>query len=98
VPQTTGHVDTRLRDEVLNLTSSNALSTLPGATAVIQAWQARAAALAAYRRCLNGDALRAARSLLHQHHVRVLGADPIAEALTLRLARTAALRRQRTPR
>ena len=44
------------------------------------------------------DPLRAARSLLHQHHVRAVGVDPTAEAVTLRLVRTAALRRQKAVR
>ncbi len=75
------------------------LGVLPGGDAVTRAWQARAAALDAYQLHLAGaDPLRAARSLLHQHHVRALGVDPTAEALTLRLARTAALRQQKAVR
>lgn len=102
LPQTTGRLDRRLRDQVLDLASPGgqvALGVLAGGDAVTRAWQDRAAALDAYRLHLAGaDPLRAARSLLHQHHVRTLGADPTAEALTLRLVRTAALRQQRAVR
>lgn len=99
LPQTTGRLDPHLRDQVLDLTSLDgraAMGALPGGAAVTRAWQARAAALDTYQlRQADADPLRAARSLLHQHHVRALGADPTAEALTLRLARTAALRQQK---
>lgn len=102
LPQTTGRLDPRLRDPVLDVTSPggrDALGVLPGGDAVTQAWQARTAALDAYRLRLAGaDPLRAARSLLHQHHVRAVGVDPTAEAVTLRLVRTAALRRQKAVR
>ncbi|MFF6955594.1 thiopeptide-type bacteriocin biosynthesis protein [Streptomyces sp. NPDC008317] len=102
LPQTTGHLDRHLRDQALELTSPggrDALCALPGGDAIIRTWQTRAAALDAYRLHLaDADPLRAARSLLHQHHVRALGADPTAEALTLRLARTAALRQQKAAR
>ncbi|MFC4035057.1 lantibiotic dehydratase [Streptomyces polygonati] len=102
LPQTIGRLDPRLRDQVFDFTSPGgreALGVLPGGDAVTRAWQARAAALDAYQLCLAGaDPLRAARSLLHQHHVRALGVDPTAEALTLRLARTAALRQQKAIR
>lgn len=102
LPQTKGRLDPRLRDQVLDLTSPggrDALGVLPGGDAVTRTWQARAAALDAYQLRLAGaDPLRAARSLLHQHHVRALGVDPTAEALTLRLVRTAALRQQKAVR
>ena len=102
LPQSTGRLDPRLRDQVLELTAPggrDTLSVLPGGQAITLAWQARAAALDAYRLRLAGaDPLRAARSLLHLHHVRALGVDPTAEALTLRLARTAALRQQKAVR
>ncbi|MFI5759114.1 lantibiotic dehydratase [Streptomyces sp. NPDC051569] len=102
LPQTTGRLDPHLRDQVLDLTSPGgrgALGVQPGGDTVTRAWQARADALDAYRLRLAGaDPLRAARSLLHQHHVRALGVDPAAEAVTLRLARTAALRQQKAVR
>ncbi|SEO93514.1 lantibiotic dehydratase [Actinacidiphila rubida] len=102
VPRATGRLDPHLRDQTLHLTSPTGLDhvgRIPGGGAVTEAWHARAATLAAYQLHLNGaDPLRAARALLHQHHVRALGVDPTGEALTLRLARTAALRRQRAAR
>lgn len=102
LPRATGRLDPRLRDEVLGLSSPGGVDVLaerPGGEAVLRAWSDRAAALTAYRASLGGtDPLRAARSLAHQHHVRALGADPAAEAVTLRLTRTAGLSRQRTAR
>ncbi|CAG6394092.1 lantibiotic dehydratase [Streptomyces cocklensis] len=102
LPQVTGRLDPHLREQVLDLTAPGgraALGVLPEDDAVTQAWKARAAALDAYRLRLAGaDPLRAARSLLHQHHVRALVVDPTAEAVTLRLARTAALRQQKAVR
>lgn len=99
LPRTTGRLEPLLRDQVLDLSSAGGpeiLRALPGGDAVVDAWQVRAAALGDYRhRLTDADPLRAARTLLHQHHVRALGVDPTAEALTLRLARTAALRRQK---
>ncbi|MFI0722068.1 lantibiotic dehydratase [Streptomyces sp. NPDC021224] len=98
LPRATGRLDRRLRDEALDLASPagrGALAGQAGGDAVFRAWSDRAAALAAYRACLgDADPLRAARSLAHQHHVRALGADPAAEAVTLRLARAAALSRR----
>jgi thiopeptide-type bacteriocin biosynthesis protein len=102
LPQTTGRLDARLRNEVFDLTSPGGrdrLGLLPGGDAVTRAWQARAAALKDYRlRLAGGDPLRAARSLAHQHHVRALGVAPAAEALTLRLARAAAVRQLKAVR
>ncbi|WP_322973696.1 lantibiotic dehydratase [Actinacidiphila yanglinensis] len=102
LPQASGRLDPRLRDQTIDLTAPSGqgpLDLLPGGDAVTGAWQARAAALDAYQLHLGDtDPLRTARSLLHQHHVRALGVDPTAEALTLRLARTAALRQQKAVR
>ncbi|GAA3160338.1 lantibiotic dehydratase [Streptomyces ramulosus] len=102
LPQTTGRLDPRLRDQMLELTSPggrDALGALPGGDVVTRAWQARTAALDAYRLCRAGaDPMRAARSLLHQHHVRALGVSPTAEDITLRLVRTAALQHQKASR
>lgn len=96
LPQATGRLDPQLREQVLRFThpsSPSAPADLPGRDAVAPSWQARAAALDNYRRALTGyDPLNAARSLIHQHHVRALGADPAAEAVTLRLVRAAGLR------
>jgi thiopeptide-type bacteriocin biosynthesis protein len=98
VPQGHGRLERDLRDQVRNLASpgepSQLFAALPGGDDVMQAWQARATALRAYRADLadQRDPLTVVRSLLHQHHIRALSVDPIAEAVTLRLARTAALR------
>ncbi|MGP3927858.1 lantibiotic dehydratase [Streptomyces sp. 8N616] len=98
VPQGHGRLERRLCDQVLDLAASSEPSplfaALPGGEDVTHAWQARATAVHAYRESLaiQRDPLTVARSLFHQHHVRALGVDPAAEAVTLRLARTAALR------
>jgi thiopeptide-type bacteriocin biosynthesis protein len=81
--------------------------TLPGAfwpAEVTEAWQTRAAALAAYRSRLPDDADidRIVDSLLHMHHNRGIGIDPTSERTCRRLARAAALawraQRERTDR
>jgi thiopeptide-type bacteriocin biosynthesis protein len=75
-------------------TGLGALQALPGwATAVDHAWQARADALAAYRKHLPSDADldRVVESLLHMHHNRAFGIDPDGERTCRRLARQAAL-------
>jgi thiopeptide-type bacteriocin biosynthesis protein len=73
-----------------------ALQALPGGPDVIAAWQQRAAALTAYRQQLSTErtADRVLRSLLHEHCVRALPADPDHERATGRLARSCALRHQ----
>lgn len=68
-----------------------------GADDLTDSWAERARALAAYRQALTAqeyDPGTVLRSLLHQHHVRVLGVDPTTEAATLHLARAVALRHQ----
>lgn len=97
VPQEHGRLDRDLRDKVLKLTAPSGpplFTALPGGDDVTHAWQARAAAVRTYRADLadQRDPLTVVRSLLHLHHIRALGVDPVAEAVTLRLARTAALR------
>jgi thiopeptide-type bacteriocin biosynthesis protein len=66
---------------------------------VAQAWRARAAALASYRRKLPADADTDAvlESLLHMHHNRAIGIDPDGERTCRRLARRAALARRAQP-
>jgi hypothetical protein len=67
---------------------------LPGwIIAVDRAWQARADALAAYRKQLPPDANTdvIVESLLHMHHNRAIGIDPDSERTCRRLARQAAL-------
>jgi thiopeptide-type bacteriocin biosynthesis protein len=71
--------------------------TLPGGVpwppALAEAWRARAAALAVYRRMLPDDADTGMvlASLLHMHHNRAAGIAPDGEASCRRLARQAAL-------
>ncbi|MET8327080.1 lantibiotic dehydratase [Streptomyces sp. NPDC005181] len=101
--QGTGRLNRDLRAQVLELAAPNgtsALAALPGGPAVVEAWRARAAAVATYRTTLTGqrDPLDVARSLLHQHHVRALGVDPRAEESTIRLVRTAALQHRMVTR
>lgn len=103
IPQGTGRLDRALRNQVLELAgpdSASVLARLPGGRHVTEAWQTRAAAVAAYRNALAAerDPLTVTRSLLHQHHVRALGVSPTAEATTLRLVRTAALRHRKANR
>lgn len=98
VTQGHGPLDRHVRDDALRLadplTGWGAMRATPGGDAVIAAWQQRRAALATYRRHLGGnpDTLVVLRSLLHEHHVRVVGVDPARERVTHRLARAAALR------
>jgi thiopeptide-type bacteriocin biosynthesis protein len=63
------------------------------ATDLVQAWQVRADALAAYRKELPPEANLDAvlESLLHMHHNRAIGIDPESERSCRRLARHAAL-------
>lgn len=103
LPQGTGRLDRTLRSQTLGLAGPDAVSVLgplPGGPQVAAAWQARAAAVAAYRNTVAGerDPLTVARSLLHQHHVRALGVSPTAEATTLRLVRTVALQHRKANR
>lgn len=70
------------------------LSTTPGGEALVQAWQQRRTAAAAYRACLDDQGLdvdRILSSLLHLHHNRMIGPDREAERGCLRLARASAL-------
>lgn len=99
LPRGTGRLDPVLRDQVLQLTSTEGeflLSSKPRGLPVLEAWKVRASAVDTYRRALapQRDPLTVARSLLHQHHVRTLGVSPHAEATTVRLVRTAALQRR----
>lgn len=86
-----GHPERTHRAEALQL------CTPQGGSDLTNAWAERGRTLAAYRKALtteHHDPDTALRSLLHQHHVRALGDDPTAEAATLHLARTVALRHQ----
>lgn len=70
------------------------LRGLPAGPSVTAAWHTRTAAGAAYSDLLTGTHLDPASvlvSLLHLHHIRVLGIDPESERMSLRLARAIAL-------
>ncbi len=62
-------------------------------TAVAAAWSARREAARTYVAQLDRPAEPVVVSLLHLHHVRMLGPDPASEARCFRLARTVALSR-----
>lgn len=81
-------------DQAIRLATAGALREAPGwAGEVGQAWQARADALAGYRKQLqmemNVDVV--VESLLHLHHNRAIGIDPDSERTCRRLARQAAI-------
>lgn len=71
-----------------------ALRALPGGDTVAEAWDRRDVALAGYHEQLSAqrDPGTVPRTLLHEHHMRVIGLDPVIEKQTGRLARAAALR------
>jgi lantibiotic biosynthesis protein len=70
------------------------LRRLPGGTDTTDAWTVRDAALRAYRDRLapQRDPAGVLRTLLHEHHVRAVGAGPEFERRTGQLARAAAMR------
>ncbi|MGH3851933.1 MAG: lantibiotic dehydratase [Pseudonocardiaceae bacterium] len=94
VPSTPA-TDRAVTDQAIRLaTDMGALREVPGwAAAVDRVWQARADALAAYRKQLPPDADldSVLESLLHMHHNRAIGIDPDGERTCRRLARQAAL-------
>jgi thiopeptide-type bacteriocin biosynthesis protein len=104
LPQDKGKLDRSWRDATMLLiasrdgresgTAASALRAQPGGQHVVAAWDRRREALAAYRDQLaqQRDPQTVLRSLLHDHHVRVLGVDPEREQVVNRLARAAALR------
>lgn len=93
-----GPLDPALRERSLALADPDGtlttLRSLPGGDDVVAAWQHRAAALGAYREALaeQRDPLTALPTLLHLHHIRSVGVDPVLERVTGRLARACALR------
>ncbi|MGW1771897.1 lantibiotic dehydratase [Streptomyces sp. NPDC002104] len=96
LPRESGRMDAVLVRQSLALANADAFPHEAAARPLVVAWTARADALTTYRRALadqREDPLTVLRSLLHLHHVRALGGGPGPEALTLRLARTAALAR-----
>ncbi len=74
------------------------LRATAGGESVLHAWQRRHAALTGYREQISTqrDALSVLPSLLHMHHVRMLGIDPERERVGRRLARACALRWEAT--
>ncbi|MFG6197797.1 lantibiotic dehydratase [Nonomuraea sp. JJY05] len=99
LPQERGKLDRALRDTTLRLTAPaddhRELRRHPGGPEVATTWEARRAAMDAYRAWLTGhrEPVTVLRSLLHDHHVRALGVNPDTEQVTNRLARAAAMRR-----
>lgn len=99
LPQEQGRLERSLRDVALLLVGTaddNAvLSAYPGGDIAAAAWDQRRVVLGAYRQQLaeERDPATVLRSLLHDHHVRVVGVDPDQERVINRLARTVALRR-----
>lgn len=87
----------RITDRALALANPHdefaAVRELPGATALLEAWQLRRTALAAYQRQLSDEEHRdqVLTALLHLHHVRAVSVDRDSERVCRRLARAAAL-------
>lgn len=98
LPREPSQLDRALHDTATRLADPHgdwaALRATAGGETVLRAWHGRRAALAAYREqlALQRDPLSALPSLLHMHHVRMLGIDPDRERTGRRLARAAALR------
>ena len=94
VPAPGNGTDRAVAGQAIRLAQPGALTDLPGFTGeVAEAWQARTAALTAYRLQLPDDADTdgVVESLLHMHHNRAIGVDPDRERTCRRLARQAAL-------
>ena len=86
--------DRAVVERVVGLVRGGMLQQLPGWEGPLaQAWQARTAALAAYRTHLPAEVDTEAilEALLHMHHNRALGIDRDSESTCRRLARQAAL-------
>lgn len=100
LPRGHGALDRTLRDHTLALAGGPAdhyrtVHTLRGGRALATAWRARDTALRAYHQTLveqDHDPARVLRTLLHEHHVRAVGVDPMFEKHTGRLVRAIALR------
>ncbi|GAA1264637.1 lantibiotic dehydratase [Saccharothrix xinjiangensis] len=95
-----GPLDRALRDRALAVADPgqqyHAVRALPGGQTVVDAWHARDTALGTYHRALvqqGREPGTVLRTLLHEHHIRAVGVDPIFEKETGRLARAVALRR-----
>jgi len=86
-------VERAVADQAVRLAQPGALGDSPLPQEVADAWQARSAALAAYRRQLppDADVDTVVESLLHMHHNRAIGIDRDSERTCRRLSRQAAL-------
>ncbi|WP_329064637.1 lantibiotic dehydratase [Streptomyces sp. NBC_01429] len=88
--------DREIRRQTLRIADGQALHQVPGGDAIIAAWATRTRAAARYAARLTpattcvtpGSVLT---SLLHMHHIRMLGIDAESEAMTHKLARAVAL-------
>ncbi|MDF4250691.1 thiopeptide-type bacteriocin biosynthesis protein [Streptomyces sp. WMMB303] len=91
-----GRPDRTLREQAIQLYDAEQQTlALQGGAEIVEAWEQRARVLTAYRQALietEHDPTTVLRSLFHHHQVRALGVGPTAEAATLHLARTIALR------
>jgi thiopeptide-type bacteriocin biosynthesis protein len=93
LPREHGPLDRALNRQAIALTDPATLAALPAGDDIAAAWDTRAAPLTAYRRHLarDQDADTVLRSLLHEHQLRALPADPVEQRLISRLARACAL-------
>ncbi|MCP9213114.1 lantibiotic dehydratase [Streptomyces cucumeris] len=89
-----GPLDRTLTRRAITLTDPATLAALPAGDDIAAAWRTRAATLTAYRQHLahGQDTDAVLRSLLHQHQIRAVPADPDQQRITGRLARSCALR------
>ncbi|MFF1914314.1 lantibiotic dehydratase [Streptomyces sp. NPDC058239] len=92
----TGKQDRNVRQQTFHLADGERITGLPGGAALTDAWAARTKAAASYTARLDPETTRLTPetvlgSLLHLHHVRALGIDSEAEAVTYKLARAVAL-------
>lgn len=99
VARGSGPLDRVLRDLACRLADPapdfGQLRALPGGDAAAATWEQRDLALAAYREALAAerDPGTMLPTLLHEHHMRAIGLDPVTEKQTSRLARAAAHQR-----
>ncbi|MFB9965112.1 lantibiotic dehydratase C-terminal domain-containing protein [Sinosporangium siamense] len=80
--------------QAVQLAEPGAIINLRGGAVIADAWARRADAAADYSRNLTGGRSETAgtiRSLLHMHHIRCIGIDPMSERTCYRLARAIAL-------
>ncbi|MEU7162029.1 lantibiotic dehydratase [Streptomyces chrestomyceticus] len=88
--------DREIRQQTLQIANGQLLHRVPGGEAITAAWAARSAAATRYAARLTSQTSHvtpdsALVSLLHMHHIRALGIDTGAEAMTHKLARSVAL-------